>query len=194
MTEKQNALLVQKIKLPKLFNSKEQVLDLIEKADPHKESEILILKFRELQKHRIPFFLTVDELEEIFKWKLRGQFHRQTAIRKRNSPQNVILLTQTAFAIEHKDEKYETELKIKILTALSGVEIPVASAILTLCFPSLYAVIDFKNWRQIYGPDKKPSYTTKTYNDYLSTIRGYALEFDLTPQEIDMAIWQLDNN
>jgi hypothetical protein len=76
---------------------------------------------------------------------------------------------------------------------LSGVEVPVASAIMTLCFPTLYSVIDFRNWRQFYpGSKEKTSYTPNEYLNYLQLIRQLADSFEVTPQEIDMAIWQLD--
>ena len=71
--------------------------------------------------------------------------------------------------------------------------ISVASAILTLCFPDKYSVIDFRGWRQIFGEEKKYSnYTTKEYISYLTIIRQMATYFGLTTQQVDMAIWQYD--
>ncbi|MFI5196757.1 MAG: hypothetical protein ACHQD8_06685, partial [Chitinophagales bacterium] len=65
-------------------------------------------------------------------------------------------------------------------------------AILTLCFPKYYAVIDVRNWRQIM--DKKPitTYSIKDYIEYLRKIKRLANKFEVTPQEIDLAIWQFD--
>ncbi len=64
---------------------------------------------------------------------------------------------------------------------------------MTLCYPDKYCVIDFRGWRQIFGKGKKyPNYTTKEYIKYLSIIKQMANKFGVTPQEVDMAIWQYD--
>ena len=104
-----------------------------------------------------------------------------------------MIITKAAFAITHVDPNYETVLKLKILSTLTGVATRVASAILTLCYPEQFAVIDFRNWRQINGFEKsETSYTPNDYLDYLHKIRQYAQKYDVTPQEMDLAIWQKD--
>lgn len=176
-----------------LFTDISQIKGLIKRADDKGITRNLINKFVELQKIRIPFYLTLDDFDEILHWKLRKQYRRQLKFRERNTDQNVQIITKAAFEIKHHNSDIETELKIKVLTALSGVEIPVASAILALCNPNLYSVIDVRNWRQIYsGVTQKTSYSIKEYNDYLKIIRELADKFSLTPQEIDVAIWQFD--
>ena len=133
-------------------------------------------------------------MDLILKWKLRGQYHRQKTIRQRNTDNNIRQITLAAFNVVHENDDYETALKLKLLTVLSGVEIPVASAILTLCFPNLYSVIDIRNWRQLYAESSnKTSYTIKEYLNYLLEIRKLAAQFEVTPQEIDLAIWQFDD-
>jgi len=99
--------------------------------------------------------LTFDELECILRWKLISQFGRQKKIREKNTDNNVRIITKAAFAVSHTEKDFEIILKLKILTTLTGVEIPVASAILTICYPELYSVIDFRNWRQVYKLTKK---------------------------------------
>lgn len=176
-----------------LFESQEQIKELIQRADNEGETKRLTNKFQQLKKERKEFYLTLAELEEIFKWKLRSQYGRQTKQRSLNINENIISITRTAFGITHSDEDYETKLKLKLLTSISGIEIPVASAILTLCYPNKYSVIDFRNWSQIYKSEqKKTNYTAKEYTDYLKIIKNLAKNFKMTPQEIDIAIWQKD--
>ena len=120
---------------------------------------------------------------------------RLKVLREKNTDDNVQLITRTAFAICHKDKKIEIELKLRTLTLIYGVGIPVASSILTLCFPKEYSVIDFRNWRQLYKQtEKKSSYSTNEYIKYLGIIKGLAFKFNVTTQEIDLAIWQKDIN
>jgi len=177
----------------RLFNDKAEVQELLKRADDKELTKTLSLKFAKLKENRNPFYLNLEELEDILKWKLRGQYSRLRKKREINSDLNVITITKAAFAISHSDKDIETTLRLKILSTLTGVEIPVASAILTLCYPSLYSVIDFRNWRQIYKPEKqKTTYSTKEYIDYLKIIRQLAKEFDVTTQDIDIAIWQKD--
>lgn len=176
-----------------IFESKEQIKELIQRADNEGETKRLTKKFQHLKTERKEFYLTLDELEEIFKWKLRSQYGRQTKKRSLNTNENIITITRTAFGITHIEDDYETKLKLKILISITGIEIPVASAILTLCYPEKYSVIDFRNWNQIYKSEKKKTnYTAKEYTDYLKIIRNLATNYGLIPQEIDIAIWQKD--
>lgn len=176
-----------------LFQSKLQIESLINKADNAKETKRLTQKFHRLKTDRKPFYITLEELNDILKWKLRKQFERQGKGRELNSNENVCVITKAAFAITHTDKDFETILKLKLLSTLTGVEVRVASAILTLCFPKQYAVIDFKNWQQIYkSAQRKTNYSPNDYIEYLKIIRQLAKKYDVTPQEIDIAIWQKD--
>jgi hypothetical protein len=176
-----------------LFTSKEQIQELIGRADDSSETKRLINKFKELKNTRVPFYLTLGDFDEVLLWKLRRQYGRQLKFRERNTDSNIQVITKAAFLVEHSDKNYETELRLKLLVTLSGVEVPVASAILTLCFPDKYSVIDFRNWGQIFGKNnEKTNYTTKEYIMYLSLTKQLASDFEVTPQEIDMAIWQYD--
>ena len=177
----------------KLFENKKQIEDFIHSSPDFEDTEKLISDFKTLQKERSEFYITITELERILKWKLGKQYGRQKEIRKRNDDETVKAVTKTAFSITHSNKEVETKLKLEILSILAGVHIPVASAILTLCFPQEYSVIDYRNWRQIYiTKEKKDSYSTTEYWNYLNEIKKIAKEFNLTPQEIDLAIWQKD--
>jgi thermostable 8-oxoguanine DNA glycosylase len=176
-----------------IFKSKSQILDLISRADDFDETKKIINELTELKGQRTPFYLTIIEFDKILHWKLRSQYYRQQRIRESNTEKLVRTITQTAFSVNNIDFNYETKQRLKMLTKLHGVQIPVASAILTLCYPDKYAVIDFRGWRQVFGKAKEYSnYSTKEYLLYLSIIKQIANKFDLTPQEVDMAVWQMD--
>jgi len=171
------------------FKNREQIQNLIEQTDDIQETKRLISKFKKLQEIRKPFFLTKEDFEEILEWKLGGQYWRSEKIRKKNTGELIELITKTAFEITHEDKDFETELRINTLTLLKGVGIPVASSILALCVPEKYAVIDYRNWEQLFG-ERKTSYTIKNYLDYLKEIKKLSEKFGFTCQEIDSAIWQ----
>ncbi len=176
-----------------MFKDRNHIQELIQIADNFEETKRLTHKFQLLKRVRGQFYLTFDELEEIFHWKLRKQVSRQKVKRNYNTNENIILITKAAFGVTHVNKDFETRLKLSLLCTLTGVEVPVASAILTLCFPDQYSVIDFRNWRQIYGSEeRKTSYTLNEYTSYLNIIINMAKVYQVTPQEIDIAIWQLD--
>ena len=169
------------------------IIQTLKKSDDFDKTFRLIEKFDNLKKDRKEFYLTLIELDEILKWKLRDQYGRQKEIRSKNTDEIIQKITKTAFSIEHKNLNLETEFKVNLLTSLIGVGIPVASAILTLCYPKEYGVIDFRNWRWIFN-EKKNSYSIKNYIVYLTEIRKMAEDKKITTQEMDMYIWVMDKN
>lgn len=173
------------------FKDREQILGLIDRADDRQETLDLIAHFGALKQQRKPMFLDKSDFENILKWKLRSQFGRQRNLRQSNTDEVIQKITRLVFELQHPSSNYETELKLKILTSIKGVEIPVASAILTLTNPDKYAVIDFRVWRQLFD-SKKSYYTLTDYLKYLTVIKELSLKYDLKFQQIDMAIWQYD--
>ncbi|MGB3105966.1 hypothetical protein [Sphingobacterium siyangense] len=73
-----------------LFKNQEQIKELIQRADDESETKRLTEKFKRLKKERNEFYLTLSELDEIFKWKLRSQYGRQTKQRNLNTNENII--------------------------------------------------------------------------------------------------------
>lgn len=178
-----------------MFQNKIEIENLIKQTDNRHETEKIVAKLKFLKSTRNPFYLKIEEFEEILKWKLRNQLDRQRKIRLKNTEKNINIVTKTAFMLNHKNPEVEIELKLKTLTLIYGVHIPVASSILTLCYPERYSVIDYRNWRQIFkSKTKKTNYSTKDYILYLKHIQNYATKFNCTTQQIDIAIWQKDKN
>jgi len=180
--------------MKQLFKDKKEIQDLIFRASDNQKTKNLIFEFSKLKNDRKEFYLQLTELEKILEWKLIGQYYRLKVIREiNNTNENVIAITKAAFSITHVDKDIETKIRLKLLTVLSGVEIAVASAILTICFPEKYAVIDFRNWRQMYkAQEKKTNHSPNDYLIYLSEIKIMAENYGFSTQEIDIAIWQKD--
>jgi len=160
-------------------------------SDDYGLTEHLKGQFAKLRLERTPLYLTLDEFDEILRWKLRGQYGRQREWRKANTDDVIRTVTTAALSLTHPDGDYETELRIGILCTLRGVGVPVASAILALVFPERYAVIDFRGWRQIFG-EERTTLSVSNYKRYLCEIRRLALELGWPVQEVDLAIWEYD--
>jgi len=178
--------------LPQL-RSRHQIFALINRADDYEETKRLINKLDGLKKTRTPYYLNINELDEIFHWKLRRQYYRQIWNIKENTDDSIRTITKAAFSVSSSDERKVIELMLKTLIKLHGVQTPVASAIMTLSYPERYCVIDYRGWRQMYGEDKKyQNYSVKEYLVYWTKITTVAKKFGVTPQEVDMATWQYD--
>ena len=155
------------------------------------ETEQLKQHLHSLKQIRKPFYLDLNDFDRILRWKLRGQYGRQRSLRSKNTEEIIQKITSLALNISHENKDYELELRFKLLTVLRGVGIPVASAILALCFPEQYAVIDFRGWRQVFGMEKS-YFTLNDYKRYLKEVKMLATELGWLPQEVDSAIWEYD--
>ncbi|MCX7852729.1 MAG: hypothetical protein RMN24_01995 [Anaerolineae bacterium] len=144
-----------------------------------------------MRRERQPLYLTLEEFDEILRWKLRGQYRRQEERRKANTEEVIRTVTGAALSITHPDEDYETELRLDLLCCIRGVGVPVASAILALVFPEKYAVIDFRGWRQVFG-EERTTFSISDYKRYLREIKCLAAELGWLVQEVDLAIWEYD--
>lgn len=168
-----------------------QIAHLRTESRDYTPTEQLKSEFRAIQGVREPFFLTEAELERIFKWKLLSQYGRGAALRAQNTDRVYQLVTRAAFEIKAVDWNYEATVRIGILTALQGVGVPVASAILALTQPDRYCVIDFRGWRAVFGTERR-DLTVANYREYVAEVSRLARELGWPIQEVDLAIWEYD--
>jgi|DewCreStandDraft_5_1066085.scaffolds.fasta_scaffold03345_3 thermostable 8-oxoguanine DNA glycosylase len=162
-------------------------------SDDFAETKRLKEKFATLPQKRVPLYLTLEEFDEILRWKLLGQYERLRERFKANTEEVIRTVTAAALSLTHPDEEYEIELRLGILCSLRGVGVPVASAILALVFPESYAVVDFRVWRQVFD-EERTTFSVADYKRYLREIRRLARELGWTVQEVDLAIWAYDRN
>jgi thermostable 8-oxoguanine DNA glycosylase len=168
-----------------------QIANLRKSSIDFEDTQQLKDEFAKLRADRHPFYLTADEFDRILKWKLRGQYGRQRDMRAVNTDEVIRAVTGLALTITHEDKDYELELRINVLCGLRGVSVPVASAVLALVFPDEYAVIDRRNWRQVFDESREQFYISH-YRRYLREIRRLAQELGWPVQEVDLAIWEYD--
>ncbi|MFN3174529.1 MAG: hypothetical protein ACE362_08395 [Phaeodactylibacter xiamenensis] len=171
------------------FKSRDQIEALLKDAYSTTTTQGLLSMIESIKQERDPFFLTLAELDQIFRWKLRGQYGRQQSQRSLITNENARLITQTTFSFTNASESLEIKSKILILTVLPGVGVPVASAILAMVFPESYGVIDTRNWKVLYGEDKN-YFTHNDYILYLTDLRALAHKWSFTVQQIDLALWK----
>lgn len=126
--------------------------------------------------------LTRDELIDIASWKSR----RTSSLIARNTEADVVDITRTAFAAPDR-------LRHRVLTLLHGVQVPMASAVLTVWQPDRYTVIDRRAVASLRrlglwtDHDHWPSYPT-----YCDLCVDEAARLGVDLRTLDRALWESD--
>ncbi|HYM13415.1 MAG TPA: hypothetical protein VEU62_21935 [Bryobacterales bacterium] len=119
-------------------------------------------------------------IEAIFRWKTGG---RGISRLRRNS--DVEIRDALRLAVNAETER----AALSVLCGLSGVEIPVASAILTAIDPERYTIIDFRALEAL-GVFKSTWHTVDSYLAYLAACRDLARQNSVSLRDLDRALWQ----
>ncbi len=101
--------------------------------------------------------LNADLFDRILNWKLRGQRARTEHHRVDLTPQNIAVVTEAAFSLDHPQRDMLAALRLRVLSSMPGVSSGVASAIMALSFPATYGVVDFRVWEVIFQESKTSS-------------------------------------
>jgi hypothetical protein len=133
--------------------------------------------------------IKIDTFEEILKWKLRKQKGRTEKHRKYNTEEIINTITSSAIKIDHQKSNIRDQIRTSILMSIPGVGIGVASAVLALTFPETYGVIDYINWRVLYGTDKN-TFSINDYQNYLNDLRSMARKLNVNVQDVDYLLWK----
>ena len=157
------------------------------------ETERLKAHFANLRGSRDPFYLDSDDFEEVLQWKLRSQYGRIKKHFSRIRSGVLVPVTRAAFEIKDSDARYEAEFRVRVLSSLPGVGVPVASAMLTLVEPEKFGVLDFRVWRQVF-PQREEGFTStvKQYLEYMDEIWRLSGLLGWPPQKVDWCIWEYD--
>jgi hypothetical protein len=130
-------------------------------------------------------YLTSKELEEICRWKSARAIHHIKA----NTAKQIRAATSAAL-------KTRSELRrLEALTALRGVSIPTASAVLMLLDPKRYGVIDIRVWQLMHkvGAVKKNprgiGFTFQNWYQFLMIIRYFAGKFGVSARLVERTLF-----
>jgi hypothetical protein len=122
---------------------------------------------------------TRENLELIFEWKTNGRGRSRLA---KNSDAEI------SDALNLVLKANTDRVAVALLTGLSGVQIPVASAVLTTIYPDRFTIIDFRALHAL-GVEQ-PQITVDFYLSYLDQCRHLAKEHNVSLRTLDRALWQ----
>lgn len=125
---------------------------------------------------------TRDNLEKIFEWKTNGRGRSRLSKNNDEEIRDALYLASIA-----KTDRSA----VAVLLGLSGVQVPVASAILTSLDPERFTIIDFRALEAL-GKKRKEQKTATIdyYLEYLEYCRSLAKEADISLRTLDRALWQ----
>jgi hypothetical protein len=122
---------------------------------------------------------TRRNLQAIFEWKTGGRGKSRLQV---NTDEEIEDALRTA--VQAKAER----TAVAVLSGLYGVEIPVASAVLTAIAPDRYTIIDYRALEAL--GETRTWHTIDGYLAYLACCRKLARENGVTLRELDRALWQ----
>ncbi len=136
-------------------------------------------------------YLTPKDLVEIGRWKFRGLYSKKHELELRSNPEKAVrTITRFAFMLGASEA-------VELLSALKGVSVPMASAMLAIVFPDQFAVIDVRAWATLLKfnlvPERK-SFTPEDYGLYMGVVRDLAKRHGITPRQVDMALFAYDGD
>ncbi|WP_155253213.1 hypothetical protein [Bradyrhizobium japonicum] len=121
-----------------------------------------------------------DDFMSIFEWKTRGRGRSRPA---RNS--DVEIRDALDLAMAARTERSA----IAVLSGLVGVDVPVASAVMTAIDPARYTILDFRALWSLGVEQNSPYYPIPYFLDYLTTCRQIAAETGTSLRDLDRALW-----
>jgi len=152
-------------------------------TDEHPPTQALIKEFKKIRKRG---YFTKAEFLKMCNWKSA----RPRRFYESNSAQSIQSVSEKVFATDYEKRR------IELLTSLSGVSIPVASAILMLTDPEKYGVIDIRVWQLLYQYKEvsvKPTgrnFSFQNWYNYLMKLRYFANQFNVGARKIERTLFE----
>ncbi|HYB44486.1 MAG TPA: hypothetical protein VEL75_22110 [Candidatus Methylomirabilis sp.] len=120
----------------------------------------------------------------------RWKSPRATLHYRKNSPARIRMVSRAALATRSEQQR------IELLTSLSGVSVPVASAILTLIDPARYGVLDIRVWQLLLAVESvtgKPGgrgFSARDWLHYLSQLRREARHLGAPVRAVEYSLFR----
>jgi hypothetical protein len=142
---------------------------------------------QELRAARGRGYLTPSELTAVCYWK------SPRAIRHVQANSRNAVRSATCVALGTRSE----ETRLKALTGLRGVSIPMASAILTLLYPHRYGVVDIRVWQLLHrlGAVKTNAagigFSSRNWHQFLAIIRHLATKLQIKARDVERTLFDV---
>jgi len=123
-------------------------------------------------------------------WRMcRWKSPRAQHLWRRNSAARIRTVSRAVLATRSERRRME------LLTGLTGVGIPIASAILTLVDPRRYGVLDIRAWQMLFAVrsvtvnQRGQGFTIGQWEEYLAALRHHARRLGVTARAIEFTLF-----
>ena len=160
--------------------------DLVRAYLDTEEDPVTLRLMAELRSARARGYLTAGELEAVCRWKSARAIH----LVRSNGARRV--RAQTGLALRARSESQ----RLAALTALRGVSVPMASALLTLLDPRRYGVLDIRVWQLMHelgavsANRRGVGLGASHWEQFLAAIRGFASKFGVDARRVERALFR----
>jgi hypothetical protein len=149
------------------------------------EDERTSLLTRKLRAAKLRGYLTRGELAAVCRWKSARAIQHIRA----NNHHRVRAATAAAMTTSSERRRLEALLQ------LEGVSVPMASAVLTLLYPSRYGVIDIRVWQLLYAVGavranrKGTGFSLENWLQFLSIIRPLSSRLNVSARAVERTLF-----
>jgi thermostable 8-oxoguanine DNA glycosylase len=145
--------------------------------------------FKEISKNFLVRNLTAEEFFSIVIWKSN---RAKTKVKKGLIKRGLSVDRVSASLKELKSPKE----KLSFLDDIPGIGIPLASAILAVCYPNDFTIVDYRSCASLNklgdGVKGNPTSSKKAYFAYLDKCKFLAKKFNLSLRDFDRILWGMD--
>ena len=152
-------------------------------------------------------YLKPEEFLTIVIWKSnRAKTKFKIKSRGKLNAEKIETTTKELHSLAKNCEENERKI-LDVITGLSGVGIPVASAIITVCYPNYFTIVDYRaktslikylnhkkgigsDYKKIFGAD--PQSSKKAYLAYCRLCRHEAEKLKITLRDFDRMLFGMD--
>jgi hypothetical protein len=123
----------------------------------------------------------------IITWKANRAVSKVRKVLKRKKLSPSKLMSQVSKCRDDRE-------KMKTLDEVKGIGVPIASAILTVCYPERFTILDYRAWvtlcffKKVKGK-RVPTSIDGYFNTYLPACKQWAQDLKVSLRDLDHAMW-----
>ena len=125
-------------------------------------------------------FYSRDDFLAVVGWKSL----RSVPLARQNSVRDIE--AATCAALDPLDESH----RLRSLTHLRGVQVPVASALLHFALPEIFPILDYRALASPGDHKRRTQYSTRFWLEYVARCQQLADRAGVSIRELDKALWQ----
>lgn len=133
--------------------------------------------------------MTKEQLLQIVEWKFKtmpGREKRERNLLKDIAENDIRLISAAVFGVK------EDKLRLKLLSAIPGVGLAMASTVMTFYEPESYGIYDIHSWRGLMRSRESKSAVWSDLEEFWTALRNEAKKFGMSCRDLEKAYFKKD--